>query len=146
MRVPTKILLVEDEPGDVENFRRLASKHGLTAEIVVASDGVEALNMLNNDCTNNARLENKPKCPYVVIIDLSMPGMSGIELISEIRENPQLANVIIFIVTTSNLDSDIKEAYKRGISGYITKDVAGESMPNAVKMLQYYLECVVLPN
>lgn len=144
MQQSSGILLVEDEAGDVEQFRRLADKFHLDADITVVADGAEALEFLTQEHKKNARLEISPTCPFVVVTDLNMPGMSGMELISELRNDPRFDKMSVFVVTTSNLESDVHEAYGYGIAGFINKDVAGVRMKDAIQMLRYYVQSVTL--
>lgn len=130
------ILLVEDEQADVEHFLRLCRKHQVTAEIAVARDGDSALELLKN--------ADEPR-RIIVVTDLNLPGMSGHELIDEIRREQRVAKNIIFVFSTSDLPEDIEQAYASHVAGYIVKDVNGSHLEAGVSMLRQYLSAVVLP-
>ncbi len=131
-----RILLVEDEQADVEHFLRLCRKHKVSAEIAVARDGGSALDILKN--------AEEPRS-IIVVTDLNLPGMSGHELIDEIRRQQSISNNVIFVFSTSDLPEDIDQAYANHVAGYIVKDVNGAHLEAGVCMLQRYLSAVVLP-
>lgn len=106
------ILLVEDNVFDAKVFRFAAEEAGIEAPITIARDGVEAMAVLR---------DRQIETDLIVVTDLNMPRMSGIELLRTIRETDELADLPVFVVTTSNLPSDHDEAVKLGINGYIRK-------------------------
>ena len=132
------IALVEDEEMDIRHFRRLAKKHGLTNPLEIFEDAETALSFLR-------RLkEQADRPPVLVITDINMPGMTGHELIEAMRADPDLASHVIFVVSTSDLRSDIERAYTNQVAGYIVKDSGGAALAESVQMLRHYCGSVTL--
>ncbi len=138
MSKPNRLLLVEDEEADVVYFQRLCRKHGVDAAITVVRDGDAALEVLKHPSVDDAGR-------FVVVTDLNMPGLTGHELIDEIRGDTSLTANVIFVISTSDLPDDIEKAYARHVAGYIIKDTRGERLDAGVKMLSQYLKSVALP-
>ena len=135
--VPTpRILLVEDEEADVVHFQRICRKQGLQAQIVVARNADAALETLRKSADEPER--------YIVVTDLNMPGLTGHELIQEIRGDARLSDNVIFVLSTSDLSDDIKQAYSQHVAGYIIKDPRGERLEASIRMLAHYLDAVTL--
>lgn len=120
------------------HFQRLCRKHGIGVPVTVVRDGDTALETLKSSRESGA-------IRYVVVTDLNMPGLTGHELIQEIRDDARLAPNVIFVLSTSDLASDIELAYARNVAGYIVKDATGERLDAGVNMLGHYLKAVALP-
>ncbi len=129
------ILLVEDDDVDVESIKRGFRKRKIANPFIVARDGIEALEILN---------EGIPS-PYLIFLDLKMPRMNGIEFLKEVRSSPSLKKSIIFVLTTSNDDRDRWATYEQNIAGYLLKSQAGEDFCNVVEMLDIYWRYVEFP-
>lgn len=142
MRKTAGILLVEDDEIDVMSFERHARKAGLRAPITVARSGTEALTILRSAVLH----EEGVVPPYVIVTDLNMPGLSGHELIETIRREQPLRRSTVFVVTSSNLSSDVARAYDNNVAGYVVKDSAGSRIGAVVEMLKHYLCCVRAPS
>lgn len=128
------ILLVEDDSVDVMNVQRAFKKNNINNPLHVAFNGVEALNMLRG--TNG-----KPKLnplPGVILCDINMPKMNGIEFLKELRNDPTLKSCSVFIMTTSNDEQDKFEAYKLNVVGYVLKPLSFEKFVSAVSILNNY--------
>lgn len=136
MSVAHSLLLVEDEEADIAHFRRLSRKHKLNAEIVVARDASVALEILRRHAHDPLR--------HVVVTDLNLPGLSGHELIEEIRGDALLASNVVFVISTSDRREDIQRAYCQQVAGYIVKDTQGERLEAGVSMLSQYFQAVAL--
>ncbi len=128
------ILLVEDDMVDVMNVKRAFKKNNINNPLYVAENGVEALEKLRGE---NGKSKITP-APRIILLDLNMPKMGGIELLKEIRADNDLKNVSVFVMTTSNEDNDKVEAFKLNVAGYILKPLSMESFVNAVSTLHNY--------
>ncbi len=135
------ILLVEDDEIDAEAIIRAFRKNKIANEIVNASDGLEALDHLRG--TNG---KDKLPRPYLILLDLNMPRMNGMEFLEELRSDPAIENSIIFILTTSDLDSDKVAAYGYKVAGYTLKSRVGESFLNLVGLVEAYWRIVEFPS
>lgn len=121
------ILLVEDDEVDVMNVKRAFSKNNIKNELFVAGNGVEALDMLRNSIV---------PLPRIIILDINMPKMNGIEFLKELREDESLKNISVFVMTTSNEDSDKINAYNLNVAGYILKPLSFEKFISSVATLK----------
>ena len=106
-----KVLLVEDDQVDVMNVQRAFRKSHILNPLYIAADGVEALELL--------RAGNVPARGLLVLLDLNMPRMSGIEFLREVRRDADLKHLPVVILTTSDDERDRVEAYKLNVAGYI---------------------------
>lgn len=135
------ILLVEDDEVDVMNVKRAFKKVNITNPIYLAGDGLEALEMLRGD------RDRPPKVPYerrLVLLDLNMPKMGGIEFLQELRLDPQLKATPVVVMTTSNQDRDRVEAYNLNVAGYILKPVTFTNFVEIMATLnKYWLLCEI---
>lgn len=131
-----RILLVEDEEADIVHFQRVSRKVGLEADIVVARNGDQALAELRS-----GRLVGH-RC--IIVTDLNMPGLTGHELIEELRGDGRLASHVVFVISTSDLADDIEKAYSRQVAGYIVKDARGQRIEAGIAMLERYAKAVAL--
>lgn len=131
------ILLVEDDQIDVMNIRRAFERNRITNPLWVARDGVEALEMLAGG--------EVPLHQLLVLLDLNMPRMNGIELLREIRGREGLQHLPVVVLTTSDDERDRIEAYNLNIAGYIVKPVTFMSFVEAMATLNKYWTLVELP-
>jgi len=127
------ILLVEDNPNDIELTRRALVRHRIANELVVAHDGVEALEYLLGK-------EGEPlrRLPAVVLLDLKLPRVDGLEVLREIRADARTRFLPVVILTTSNEERDIVEGYSLGANSYICKPVDFEQFSEAIRQLGMY--------
>ncbi len=133
-------LLVEDDDVDVMGFQRALKRQKIANPIEVARDGVEALERLRG---LNGKEKLKP--PYIILLDLNMPRMSGLEFLQEIRQDEELHHAIVFVITTSRDEKDRLAAYDQHVAGYIVKSNATESFQHALSMLDNYWRVVEFP-
>ena len=136
-RTTPHLLLVEDDETDILFVKRCLDRYGGTAELVVARDGAEALETLRDGAT--------VKRPYVIVTDLNMPGMSGHELLEEIRSDEALKDSVVFVLSSSCLAGDIERAYRHNVAGYLTKRVPTRQLKQSVEMIFDYCDSVHLP-
>lgn len=133
------ILLVEDDEVDVMNVKRAFKKNNISNPLLVAHNGLEALDILRG---NDAVVPR----PRIILLDLNMPKMGGIEFLKEIRKDPELASLSVFVMTTSNEDSDKVEAFNLNVAGYIIKPLSMEQFIGAVSTLNSYWTLCEFPN
>lgn len=111
------MIVVEDNDIDVEILRRTLKKLGATGELVHASNGQQALQMLERQHQCNDVLAH----PFLVLLDLNMPGMNGHEFLTEVRKSPAIADARVFVLSTSTSNDDISRAYRNQAAGYLVK-------------------------
>jgi CheY-like chemotaxis protein len=135
------ILLVEDDDGDAKAVKRAFKKAKIANPIVRAEDGVEALEFLRGE--NGRELLVGPR---ILLVDLNMPRMNGIQLVKAIRDDPALKPMIVFFLTTSKREEDKAAAYDLNVAGYIVKQNAGLDFLNLVGLIDSYWRIVELPS
>jgi len=127
-----KILLAEDDPKDVELTLAALEEHNLANEVVVARDGAEALDYLYR----RGQFAGRPAGhPVVVLLDLKMPKVDGLEVLRQIKGDPALKTIPIVVLTSSRQDQDIVESYNLGVNAYVVKPVAFDRFVDVVKQL-----------
>jgi len=134
-------LLVEDDDVDVMCLQRAFRELGIANQLVVANDGIEALEMLRGE----NGYDPIPK-PYIILLDLNMPRMNGTEFLTELRKDPAIKHSVVFVLTTSDDEQDKINAYEHHVAGYIVKSEAGRSFQPALEMLDRYWRVVELPS
>jgi len=134
-------LVVDDDDIDVELLQRAFRKLKIANPIVRAKDGLDALDVLRG---TGGREKLQP--PFIILLDINMPRMSGLEFLDELRRDESLRRAIVFVLTTSDDDADILKSYEMNISGYVVKARAGRSFEQALTMLDHYWRVVELPN
>jgi two-component system response regulator len=130
------ILLVEDNPDDVALTVRAFRKSKLPIEIVVARDGVEALDYLF--ATGEHAGRDNSALPQLVLLDLKLPGMDGLKVLERIRANPKTKLQPVVILTSSTEQPDLKTGYSLGVNSYIRKPVDFQEFVDAVGRLGMY--------
>lgn len=133
-------LVVDDDAINIMSMRRTMKKLGLANPVHVASNGLEALDILRG--TDGAAALRPP---YIIILDLNMPKMSGHEFLVELRNDAGLQTAVVFIMSTSDAPRDVEEAYRANAAGYILKDGSPESFREALDMIGSFSEVVTLP-
>jgi len=127
-----RILLVEDDPRDVELTMEALKENGLANEVLIVRDGEEALDFLHRRGGFQSRL---PGNPAVVLLDLKLPKVDGIEVLRKIRENADLKMIPVVVLTSSRQDRDMVETYRLGVNAYVVKPVAFTDFITAVKQI-----------
>jgi len=130
------ILLVEDNPDDEALTLRALRKNNVMNRIEVARDGVEALDFLFARGAHAGR--NPADQPAVILLDLKLPKLDGLEVLREIRANPSTRRLPVVILTSSREQQDLVGGYDLGANSYIRKPVDFDQFLNAVKQLQLY--------
>ena len=131
------ILLVEDDQVDVMNVKRAFDRNRITNPLYVAGDGLEGLRML--------RSGEVPAERRLVLLDLNMPKMNGIEFLRELRADPALQLTPVVVLTTSNDERDKIEAYNLNVAGYLLKPVTFINFVEVMAALNKYWTLVELP-
>lgn len=134
------ILLVEDDDVSVESVVRSLRKHDVDFPMTIAQDGQEALEILRNKHPTLSITR-----PFLILLDLNMPRMNGFEFLEAIRNDEALKSSIIFILTTSDSDSDRSRAYDDNIAGYMVKSSVGPQFSKLALLLKNYQAAVRLP-
>jgi two-component system response regulator len=131
-----EILIVEDNPEDLELAQRALRKAKLTNHIEVARDGEEALQFIFCEGAHSGRkIENGPK---VILLDLKLPKVDGLEVLRRIKSDPRTKLIPVVVLTSSKEQSDVVESYHLGVNSYIVKPVNFEQFSEAVQKLGMY--------
>jgi CheY-like chemotaxis protein len=131
------ILLVEDDEVDVMNVRRAFERNNVSNPLFVAGNGLEALELLRDGSV--------PKERRLVLLDLNMPKMNGIEFLQALRSDPELASTPVVVLTTSNDDQDKIDAYNLNVAGYLLKPVTFSNFCERMTTLNKYWTLVEMP-
>ena len=133
-------LIVDDDKISVMAMQRAMRKLKIVNENHVCTDGQHALEFLQAQTAKNVELP-----PVIVMLDLNMPRMGGLEFLDAVRSDPKLSRVVVFVFTTSDTPDDVRCAYDRHVAGYIVKDNPSETFAEALNMLETYARIVELP-
>lgn len=133
----TSILLIEDDEVDVMNVKRAFQKNHILNPLQLASDGIEALESLRTGALASDR--------RLILLDLNMPRMNGIEFLRALRADPKLHAIPVVVLTTSNDERDRVEAYNFNVAGYLLKPVAFQDFVELMARLNKYWSLVELP-
>lgn len=125
------ILLVEDNPMDIDLTCRAFKKRHLSNPVEVARDGEEALAFM-------ARWKPGDLLPVVVLLDLKLPKVGGLEVLRKIKEHPRFCMIPVVVLTTSTLDADVEAAYKLGANSYIVKPIDFEKFIDVAAEIELY--------
>lgn len=138
-----RILIVDDSPNDVELTKAVLTQNNLANEIIVAEDGEEALDYLYK----RGKFTNENSNPAVILLDMKMPKMNGIEVLKIIRTDRQFSAIPIIMLTSSREERDLVESYRYGANSYVVKPVDIPQFIDAIKTLgQYWIVINQQPN
>lgn len=130
------ILLIEDNPDDEALTLRALKKNNILNEVIVARDGAEALDYLF--CRGRYEDRNQARTPELILLDLKLPKVDGLEVLKQLRENEQTRRLPVVILTSSNEQRDILAGYDLGANSYIRKPVDFTQFTEAVRQLGIY--------
>lgn len=138
-----RILLVEDSLNDIKLTMGALRAAGLANEIIVCRDGVEALDYLFRRGEHAGRPDNT--CPAVVLLDLKMPRMDGLEVLAKLRADERLKTLPVVMITSSAEEQDMIRSYHLGVNGYVVKPVTHDEFINAIKEIGLFWAVVNQP-
>jgi two-component system response regulator len=130
------ILLIEDNPGDIELTRRALRKGKILNELVVVEDGQEALDFLFN--AGKYAADPQPSLPALTLLDLKLPLIDGLEVLARIRSSAKTRRMPVVILTSSVEEVDLATSYDLGVNSYIRKPVDFTQFSNAIQTLGLY--------
>jgi CheY-like chemotaxis protein len=130
------ILLAEDDANDVLLLERAFEKAGLKPSLRVVNDGEQAIGYLSGRGIYADR--KKFPLPFLLLLDLKMPGTNGFEVLQWLRQEPDFKRLLIVVLTSSNLQSDVDRAYDLGANSYLVKPVSFDEMANLIQRFEMY--------
>ncbi len=133
------VLLVDDDDVAAEAVVRGLRKHSMDCTVVIAEDGRAALQIMRG------AHERRISKPYLVLLDLNMPRMNGIEFLREVRLDKELKGTVVFILTTSGAEADRTRAYDENVAGYMVKSGVGPQFAGLARFLTEYRSSVLFP-
>ncbi len=136
------ILLVEDDEVDVMNVKRAFKKYKISNPLYIAGNGLDALDMLR---AQNGQPPQVPETRRLILLDLNMPKMNGLEFLHELRNDPDLKRTPVIVLTTSDEDRDRIEAYNLNVAGYILKPVTFGNFAEVMVALNKYWTLCEMP-
>lgn len=134
------MLVVDDDQVDLMAIQRAFKQLRIANPMVVAHNGLEALEHLRGQ-NGRTRIQR----PFMVLLDLNMPRMGGIEFLAELRRDAELADAIVFVLTTSKAEEDLVAAYGHNVAGYVVKGNVGADFMRLLSLLDAYWRIVELP-
>ncbi len=137
---PVHVVVIDDDDVDIEAVIRSFRVYGLSNQVTVFHNGAEAMVALRGSFGQEIVLT-----PHLILLDLNMPMMNGIEFLDEMRRDPHLRRTIVFALTTSDTDEDKLAAYERHVAGYLVKSHLGVSYVGLTQMLDNYWRTVEFP-
>ncbi|WP_125564045.1 response regulator [Pseudoalteromonas rubra] len=130
------LFVVEDDDIDYMTIKRSFKKMKIVNPLVRAKDGQEALEQLE---------ANMIRLPFIMLLDLQMPRLSGLELLAKLRHSAQLKDTVVFVLTTSADERDIFDSYQHNVAGYFVKDEVGKEFLEVLSLLDGYWRIVHMP-
>ena len=138
------ILLVEDNPLDILMTRKALEEGGFGFMLHVTEDGEEAMDFLHRNCRPT---DEKTPCPDLILLDLNLPKKNGKEVLTQIRQHPDMLHIPVIILTTSDEEKDVLECYSLSANCYITKPVDLENFRKAIQCIGgFWMEVAKLPS
>jgi CheY-like chemotaxis protein len=128
------ILLVDDEPGDIELVKKALAEGRFPCRTSVARDGTEAMAFLRKE----SPVFERATTPDLVLLDLNMPRMNGREVLQAMKSDKRLAGIPVVVLSTSEADRDVKQSYDLGAAGFVTKPVDVDDLFSAIHTIQEY--------
>lgn len=142
MTQPVTIIMIEDDEGHARLIERNIRRSGVNNEIMPFANGTDAVNHLFG--TDGTGLNHKGRA-LLILLDLNLPDMTGIEILKRIKENPYLKASPVVVLTTTDDSQEIKRCYELGCNVYITKPVNYENFANAIRQLGLFFSVIQVP-
>lgn len=136
-----EILLIEDDVVDAQTVKRFFEAYHLPHELRVMDNAKEALDRLRSALGQSAR----ESCPGLILLDLNMPGMNGLEFLAEVKANPALRQIPVIVLSTSDLESDVRASYQGGVAGYFVKPLEYTQFVATLESIVRYWELCQIP-
>jgi two-component system, response regulator len=131
-----EVVLVEDDPNDVELTRHAFAENNLVNHLEVLRDGAEALDFFFGEgAYADRRIDDRPR---VILLDLKLPKVDGLEVLRRLKADPRTQTIPVVVLTSSNLERDVAKSYETGVNSYIVKPVDFEQFTEAVRQLGLY--------
>jgi len=130
------LLVIDDDDIDATALQRALKKLKLANPVYRAKDGLEGLELLR---------ANKIPKPYIILLDINMPRMNGLEFLEAIRADEDLTQAVVFVLTTSKSDEDIMAAYREHVAGYLLKQRMDNDFMQVISLLDHYWRVIELP-
>lgn len=138
---PLKVLLVEDDPGDVMIAREALAEVRLSTQLHVVSDGVDALTFLRGDGQHAGAV-----LPDLILLDLNLPRKSGHEVLSELKSDPRLRRIPVVVLTTSRADEDVQRSYDLHASVHVSKPIDFDEFTGVIRRIdEFFGDVAELP-
>ncbi|QDU66644.1 response regulator [Engelhardtia mirabilis] len=138
LQTQLSVLMIEDDPIDVSALRRALVKRDDEVNLASASDGQRALEHLRDQ-------GRRRECLPLLVLDLNMPGMGGIEFLEHLRADPLLRRSVVFVFSSSTLAADIDRAYDRQVAAYVVKSIDRDAFGDLADLIGAYARSVFLP-
>jgi CheY-like chemotaxis protein len=142
MTTPVTIIMIEDDEGHARLIERNIRRSGVNNDIIPFSNGTEAVNYLFG--SDGSGQTHKGRA-LLILLDLNLPDMTGIDILRQIRENKILKSTPVVVLTTTDDSQEIKRCYELGCNVYITKPVNYESFANAIRQLGLFFSVIQVP-
>jgi len=140
---PVTIIMIEDDEGHARLIERNIRRSGVNNEIIPFTNGTDAMkHLLGGDGTGAQQKGSAP----LILLDLNLPDMSGIDILRQIKENRYLKTAPVVVLTTTDDSNEIKRCYELGCNVYITKPVNYESFANAIRQLGLFFSVIQVPS
>jgi CheY-like chemotaxis protein len=136
------ILIAEDDEGHASLLRKNLKRAGIDNEIMHFQNGEEVLNFLFNEDANEGRIPDKP---YLLLLDIRMPKVDGIEVLRKIKQSPKLKKMPVIMVTTTDDPKEVVTCHELGCNNYIAKPIDYDKFVEAIKQLGMFLKVVLVP-
>ena len=142
MNGPKRVLLVEDDPKDVELIWETLAENNLAKVMIIVNDGAEALDFLY---FRGRFARREPVYPVAVILDLHLPKLNGLEVLRQMKNDAQLKRLPVIMLSSSREAADVAECYRRGVNAYVVKPAAAADFADVVKRIGAFFSLVNEP-